>query len=137
MQRNYLTVKQFLENEFPELVGSIDGGNPPIPPHVEFQQQILSVIHMIAIAIIFIGDRFWDMIPFVNGPPQWYQTCKAYPMQTFMALFFVIPTFIQSQVTTGAFEILCDGDVLFSKIESGRFPNAPELVEMFQKALGK
>mmetsp|Transcript_3009 Transcript_3009/g.3447 ORF Transcript_3009/g.3447 Transcript_3009/m.3447 type:complete len:138 (+) Transcript_3009:143-556(+) len=137
MQRNYLTVKQFLENEFPELRGKIDGGNPPIPPHVVLQQQILSIIHMIAVAFIFLGDTLWNMIPFMNGPPRWYQACKAYPMQTFLALFFFIPTLIQSQVTTGAFEILCDGDVMFSKIESGRFPNGPELVEMFQGLLKK
>lgn len=123
--------------EFPELQGKISGGNPPIPPHVTMQQQFLSIIHMIAIAFIFIGDSLWNMIPFLNGPPQWYQTCKAYPMQTFMGLFFVLPTLIQNQLTTGAFEIMLDGDVLFSKIELGRFPNGPELVELFGQVLKK
>ena len=55
-------------------------------------------------------------------------------MQTFVVLFFVIPTLIQSKVTTGAFEIALDGELLFSKIKLGRFPNGPELVELFQKA---
>ena len=94
---------------------------------------------MIAVAFIFMGDAIFNVIPFTSAqqPPQWYQTCKAYPMQTFMGLFFVLPTLIQSQVTTGAFEIILDGRVLFSKIESGRFPNGPELVEMFSQVLKK
>lgn len=87
--------------------------------------------------MIFMGDGLWNMIPMVSGPPKWYQTCKQYPLQTFMGLFFVLPTLIQSQITSGAFEIALDGEVLFSKIALGRFPNGPELVHLFQKALEK
>jgi len=137
MQRNYLTIKQFLESEFPELRGNIDGGNPPPPEYVQYLQQILSVLHLGAVAMIFMGDSVWSMIPMMSGPPKWYQTCKQYPLQTFMGLFFVLPTLIPSQVTTGAFEIALDGDVLFSKIAVGRFPTGPELVHLFQKALEK
>eukprot|EP01083_Nonionella_stella_P082918 229060_1 len=139
MQRNYLTIKQFLENEFPELRGNIDGGNPPPPEYVQYLQQILSLLHLGAVAMIFMGDNSWNMIPMMSSgrPPKWYQTCKQYPLQTFMGLFFVLPTLIQSQVTTGAFEISLDGDVLFSKIALGRFPSGPELVNLFQKALEK
>lgn len=73
-------------------------------------------------------------MPFVKSPPTWYNTAKQYPMQTFIFLFFVLPTFVQSFITTGAFEIALDGAVVFSKIQTGRFPTGPELIEIFQKA---
>ncbi len=42
---------------------------------------------------------------------------------------------IQSQITTGAFEIILDGNVVFSKMALGRFPDGPELIETFGKVL--
>jgi len=129
-----MTVKQFLETEFPELRGKISGGNYPPPAYAIYLMQLISAVHMIAIAFIFLGDTAWNFVPFVQHPPQWYQTCKKFPMQTFIFIFFLVPTIVNSKLTTGAFEIMLDGEVLFSKISSGRFPNGPELVEIFAKA---
>ena len=42
---------------------------------------------------------------------------------------------LQSKITTGAFEIALDGEIIFSKIKSGRFPDGPELIDLFQRAL--
>mmetsp|Transcript_3040 Transcript_3040/g.4595 ORF Transcript_3040/g.4595 Transcript_3040/m.4595 type:complete len:139 (+) Transcript_3040:195-611(+) len=134
MQRNYLTIKQFLESEFPELRGHISGGNYPPPDYAIYLMQLISAVHMVAIAFIFMGDKLWDYVPMVNGPPEWYKACKQYPMQTFIFLFFVFPTVLQSKITTGAFEITLDGEILFSKIATGRFPDGPGLMQMFQKA---
>jgi selT/selW/selH-like putative selenoprotein len=38
---------------------------------------------------------------------------------------------IQSKVTTGAFEIAVDGQVVFSKLQMGRFPEADDLIKIF------
>lgn len=129
-----MTVKQFLETEFPELRGKISGGNHPPPEYATYLMKAISAMHMIAIAFIFLGDTAWNFVPFVSEPPQWYKTCRQYPIQTFIFLFFLVPTIVQSKLTTGAFEIMLDGEVLFSKISSGRFPNGPELIEIFTKA---
>lgn len=138
MQRNYLTIKQFLEQEFPELRGKIDGGNPPIPEYILLLQSIISTLQLMTVAFIFVGDTLWNFIPFSGGstnPPSWYKFCKQHGMYVFLGLFFFVPTFMQAQITTGAFEIMLNGQVLFSKLETGRFPNGPELSEMFQSAL--
>ena len=60
--------------------------------------------------------------------------CKDNAMQTFIFLFLVIPSIVQSMHTTGAFEITLDGVTLFSRIESGQFPSAPQLLELFKNA---
>lgn len=78
-----------------------------------------------------MGDNLWNMIGITN-PPTWYYTCKQYPMQTLVTIFLIIPSFGQKFVVTGAFEIMCNDQVLFSKVELGRFPNGPELIELFK-----
>lgn len=131
MQRNYLQVKQFLETEFPELRGNITGGNYPPPEWAMQLMNVISVIHMITIAFFFFGDNLWTMFGFTT-PPSWYRTCKQYPMQTLVTIFLIIPSFVQKYITTGAFEITCNGELLFSKIQTGGFPNGVELIEAFK-----
>jgi len=134
MQRNYLTIKQFLESEFPALQNNISGGNSPPPPFATLMMKALSYIHILAIASIFLGEKLWSYVPFVKTTPQWFLTAKQYPMQSFVILFFVLPTIVQSFVTTGAFEIMLDGRTVFSKIQTGKFPTGPELLDIFEKA---
>lgn len=138
MQRNFQQVKQFLEFQYPELRGNISGGHYPPPPLSLVMMQILQFVHITTILFLFVGDKIWSYIPgFQTGPPQWYLTCKMYPMQTLLFIFFLAPTLIQSSTTTGAFEIAVDGVTLFSRLETKRFPNGDELVALFDKILGK
>jgi selT/selW/selH-like putative selenoprotein len=138
MQRNFLQVKEFLEQHYPELRGNISGGHYPPPPTAVFMMQALQYVHVATIVFLFMGDKIWSYIPgFQNGPPNWYQTCKMYPMQTLLFIFFFLPTILQSSMTTGAFEIDIDGKTVFSRLESKRFPTGDELIELFDTALGK
>jgi len=91
---------------------------------------------MITIAIVFLGETFWSYVPFVRTAPSWYYSLKEYPIQTFMLIFFIIPSMVSSMATSGAFEITLDGNMLlWSRIATGKFPDGPELVSIFQKAL--
>lgn len=230
MQRNFMIIKNFLEQEFPEvcisffsfvwaesvqvdcglvsgftcftshnlmgfllsvfgfnvpyissptqqLQGHITGGNYPPPPYAVILMQLISIIHLMVLPLVFIGDALWSYLPYFSsrGPPTIYKKAKEYPMQFFTVLFFVIPTvrweslfcscwnafkscvhhfscvpacmhsyatpctsrilsivqLIQSKVTTGAFEIAVDGQVVFSKLQMGRFPEADDLIKIF------
>lgn len=131
-----MTVKQFLEQQFPELRGKITGDNYPPPPIVPLLNSLISFLHIITIAMVILGESFWTYIPSVRTPPSWYYKLKEYPMQTFMMIFFVIPSIVNSMSTSGAFEITLNGNVLlFSRLATGRFPDGTELVELFGKAL--
>lgn len=51
-----------------------------------------------------------------------------YGTQISIALFLLLPQLMNSFATSGAFEIVVDGDkVVWSKLQEGRFPNADEL----------
>lgn len=128
MQRNYLQLKQFLEMKFPELQGRITGGNYPPPPQAVIITNLVSGIQIFAMLSMLVGDAIWNYVPFANGPPMWYHDVKANPVPVMIGLFIFIPTMANSFVTTGAFEVSLDGNVIFSKIETGRLPTGTEIV---------
>mmetsp|Transcript_25861 Transcript_25861/g.31881 ORF Transcript_25861/g.31881 Transcript_25861/m.31881 type:complete len:146 (+) Transcript_25861:268-705(+) len=132
MTRNYLQVKQFLEQEFPELRDNITGGNYAPPKFAVYMMKVISVFHMITIAFCFLGDNLWTYIPGISAPPDWYINAKKYPLQSLITIFLIIPSFAQSFITTGAFEIACNDEVLFSKLALNRFPNGNDLIEAFK-----
>lgn len=50
-------------------------------------------------------------------------------------LYLVLPKILGSYVVSGAFEVMLDGtDLIFSKIESGRMPQAEDLIAPLTKA---
>jgi len=136
MQGNFLKVKKFLEEHFPELntEGSVTGSNYPPPPMALLLANILSYVQIFVVAVFFLGDSFWHYIPFVQSPPEFYHAMKRNPIPFLFGIFLIVPSIIQGHVSTGAFEIALDGEIVFSKLESGRFPEANDLFKAFVKA---
>lgn len=134
MQRNFLEVKKFLENEFPELRGRVTGENYPIPPAAAIAMNFVSALQVLCMAALLMGDSVWNYIPFVQSPPDWYYAAKENSMVVLIGMFLVVPTIVQKYVTTGAFELFLDGSMVFSKIELGRFPNGNDIIDIMTKA---
>jgi selT/selW/selH-like putative selenoprotein len=133
MKRNFLYLQKFLEDTFPELSGKITGGNYPPPPIIEILLKILSGVQLFAMALIVFGDRVWTSMLRFRQVPSWYYPIKAYGFQFGVALFFVIPNILNHYVVTGAFEILVDGELAYSKLETGRLPTAGDILAVFEK----
>ena len=90
---------------------------------------------MLVIIVVFTGDAIWNYIPgFRSGPPELYYKMKDNPALTFMIVFLVIPSYVQSFANTGAFEIFLDDKLVFSKLETGRMPNVGEIMAAMEKA---
>jgi len=73
-------------------------------------------------------------VPGFSRPPQFYYSMKENPALTFIVVFLVIPSYVQSFANTGAFEIHVDQKLIFSKLESGRMPNVKEIVDALEAA---
>jgi selT/selW/selH-like putative selenoprotein len=128
MKSNYLSVKGFLEGQFPELRGHITGGNYPVPPILELLQSIVSMMQLAGMAwMVFGGQALFRMMGF-SDPPAIYFTIQEYGTQCAIALFLLVPQLLARFATTGAFEVVLDGQrVIWSKLQEGRFPTADEL----------
>lgn len=130
MKNNYLKVRQFLEDQFPELKGQIKGEHYPVPPILSMAQNVVSFLQVVAMAWIgFGGETIFRFVGF-STPPAIFYTIREFGTQIAVALFFLIPQLIGHFQTNGAFEVVLDGQrVIWSKLEEGRFPTADELTQ--------
>lgn len=130
MSRNFHQLKEFLEQHFPELAnGAIKGGNYPAPAWATIASQAISFLQIFTMMAVFTGDAIWNYIPFVQGAPSWYYSMKQNSAVVFIGIFLIIPTVIQSHITTGAFEVMLDGEVIYSKLASGRMPSGNDILK--------
>ena len=138
MRRNFLQVEQFLQHQFPELRGRISGDNYPPPPIVELLQRLVSYLQLIGMAWMILGGETLMRFIGYNGTrrplPQFYWTIKTYSMQIAIALFLVIPQFLNKYSINGAFEVYLDGKEIFSKLKSGSMPTAEDLIDPLKAA---
>lgn len=133
-KRNYLQVKGWLEGAFPELRGHVTGGNYPPPPIVELLTNFLSVFQLLGIIIAVTGDSIFRMFGF-QRTPAWFEDVTKNGVPIMIFLYLVLPQILSSYVVSGAFEVMFDGnDLIFSKIATGRMPQANDLIAPLTKA---
>jgi len=149
MKRNYLELKNILENRFPVLKGHVYGGNYPPPPWSDLLSTLLGFAQMATMALMFMGENIMSMLGYTdpNNYPEIYKQMQENKMTTFIIVFFA-QSIVASMTTTGAFEIYYRdnsgqyteiskidvsrtptllGDTIFSKLQSGRMPRLPEI----------
>mmetsp|Transcript_9875 Transcript_9875/g.21936 ORF Transcript_9875/g.21936 Transcript_9875/m.21936 type:complete len:142 (+) Transcript_9875:204-629(+) len=135
MKANFLRVREILINEFPGQWSSIEGENYPAPEWTKLAGSVVSALQIFVMVLVMVGDSIWSYIPgFRRGPPEVYYKLKDNPALALIGVFLIIPSYIQSFANTGAFEIMLDGKVIFSKLESGRMPNVAEIIKAVESA---
>jgi len=109
MKANFLRLRELLRNEFPGEWSEISGDNYPAPEWTNLAATVISLLQMLVILVVLTGDAMWNYIPgFRSGPPEFYYKMKDNPALTFMIVFLVIPSYVQSFANTGAFEVFLD-----------------------------
>lgn len=129
MQRYFVEAQKFLETTYPELHGRISGGHYPPPAYATLIASAVSYLWTFGIVLIIGGSAIFKFL----GMPEpelsvWVSNNKG---STFLALF-VLNNIANSLVATGAFEVYLDGEVIYSKLTSGRFPGAADLLSALQ-----
>ena len=129
MQRNFLNVQKFLEQQFPELQGRITGANYPPPPMAELASNLMWTVQLVAIAwIVMGGEKLFRMLGFTNHLPSIFYTINENAMPIAIAVFLILPQWVGRFTLTGAFEVYLDDAQIFSKLGTGAFPNEYDLV---------
>jgi len=109
MKTNFLRLRELLRTEFPGEWSEINGDNYPAPDWTNMAATVISVVQIFVMLVVLMGDAVWNYIPgFRSGPPEFYYKMKDNPALTFMIVFLVIPSYVQSFANTGAFEIFLD-----------------------------
>jgi len=122
-------VKNALEAQYPTI--PVIGSNYP-PPGFNLQvAQVVQAGMLSGIGVTFWGDKVFGALGVT--PPEFYNSMKNNKMTTCMGLWFFGNTIAQNLLSTGAFEIYYDGELIFSKLSSGTLP----VLNMVVKDVGR
>ena len=116
-----------MHKNFPELEGKVTGDNYPPPPIAELLLKIMSVIQMVGLIMVFLGEKSFLLLG-MSHAPSWYASVQKNGMQIAIFVYLLLPNMLSKYLVTGAFEIILDGETIFSKLDTGRLPQFADLV---------
>jgi len=120
-----------VQERYPTL--TIEGDNFPPPSHKAMLAQGLSVVKLGLIVAILLGfDPFTAMGMQTPGVFQWALQNKIYAC---MMTFFLCNAIEGQLISTGAFEIMLNDVPVWSKLEVGRIPSPPELLQILESQI--
>ncbi|KAJ1286063.1 hypothetical protein BS78_03G325500 [Paspalum vaginatum] len=123
---NAMTMKRMLETSFPGIRVVLENYPPPFPKRA--LSKAVPLLQVGAMATLMAGDQIFPRFGMV--PPPWYYSLRANRFGT-MASIWLFGNFAQSFLqSSGAFEVYCDGQLVFSKLSEQRFPSELELREL-------
>jgi len=111
-------VKHALEAEFPGI--DVVGSNFPAPsPRYQIGQAVQAGMLGVIGGTIW-GDKLFDKAGVT--PPEFFNSMKNNKGTTCLGAWFIGNTIVQNLISTGAFEVYFDGQVVFSKLATGNLP---------------
>ncbi|KAJ4725567.1 SelT-like protein [Melia azedarach] len=127
-----ITMKKMLETQFPGIDVVLANYPPPLPKRL--LAKVVPAVQIGVIGIIMAGEQIFPMLGIVT-PPQWYYSLRANRFGS-MASTWLLGNFLQSFLqSSGAFEVYCNDELVFSKLKEGRFPGEIELKDLVARKL--
>nr|CAG4647405.1 EOG090X0DP2 [Megafenestra aurita]SVE92656.1 EOG090X0DP2 [Megafenestra aurita] len=120
-----------LQQKYPYL--AIEGDNYPPPFLRQKMAHLLGILKILLILLVVSGTNIFQHLG-VQTPSvwEWTQQNKFYAC---LMTFFLCNAIEGQLISTGAFEILLNDVPLWSKLETGRIPQPPELFQMIDNHL--
>lgn len=107
----------------------MEGDNFPPPTWKMQLAQFISYAKIVVIMLLVASINFWPFLGFVE-PPSWYRWMMEQKLYACLMIFFIANAIETQLVSTGAFEISIDNFPIWSKLESNRIPQPPELFQI-------
>ncbi|XP_010253762.1 PREDICTED: selT-like protein [Nelumbo nucifera] len=127
-----LTVKKMLETSFPGIDVVLSNYPPAFPKRL--LSKLVPVVQVGVIGIVMAGEQIFPRLGYMTPPP-WYFSMRANRFGT-IASTWLFGNFVQSFLqSSGAFEVYCNGELVFSKLKEQRFPGEGELRDLVSKKL--
>lgn len=127
-----VTMKNMLENQFPGINVVLANYPPPLPKRM--LSKLVPIVQFGVIGIIVGGEQIFPRLGYAV-PPQWYYSLRANRFGS-MASTWLLGNFLQSFLqSSGAFEVYCNGEQVFSKLKENRFPGEIELKDLVARRI--
>ncbi|KAK1931839.1 putative esophageal gland cell secretory protein 6 [Phytophthora citrophthora] len=122
-QQNFQQIKTYLEDTFPHLVDRIYGSNYEVDPYKTMLAHILGYGQVTAMILLLFGEYILPAVGVDVAIIRWARDNRI--VAFFIVLF--MGTAASSLTASGAFEIYFNDDLIFSKLETGRWPTLLEI----------
>ncbi|KOB75392.1 putative selenoprotein T [Operophtera brumata] len=120
-----------IQQKYPEV--SVIGSNYDPPGFNMYLSRLIGLGKMVLIMCILSG---LNIFAWLNKPqPTWWSWCLENKLYACMMMFFVANMIEGQLVSSGAFEISLNNIPLWSKLETGRIPQPPELFQIIDNTL--
>ncbi|CAH9068190.1 unnamed protein product [Cuscuta europaea] len=127
-----VTMKNMLETQFPGI--HVVLANYPAPLPKRLLSKLVPVVQFSVIGIIMVGDQIFPRLGFAVPPP-WYYNLRANRFGS-IASTWLLGNFLNSMLqSSGAFEVSCNGELVFSKLKEKRFPGEIELKDLIDRRI--
>lgn len=115
---------------------AVTGGNHPLTFGRQIVTGAITVAQFSFIAFVALGDRY--LFPALRRrPPPWYNSLTENRLMTILASFFMGNVLKNSMAQTGAFEVYYHGQLVWSKLQSGRPPHIGHIIKAIRRAAGR
>ncbi|DAZ92820.1 TPA: hypothetical protein N0F65_012981 [Lagenidium giganteum] len=131
-QQNFMEVKKFLENRYPHLVDRVYGANHQPDPMKKVLADFLGYLQLGGIAMLIVGERIFTMF---GADTTLLQKALDNKLMCF-SVILLLGSISQSILSTGAFEIYFNDELVFSKLAAGRWPSLEEIQVLFDARVG-
>lgn len=125
-QKYFYQVRNFVSQNVPELAGNIDGDVFPPSTFAVLLNQIVSYIWFGGLIYVFAGKFVWKLL----GIPENNPVAKMLDDNRNMVIggLFLLNTLSAQMLSSGAFEVYLNDELIFSKLVAGRVPSAEDIV---------
>ncbi|KAJ7949992.1 SelT-like protein [Quillaja saponaria] len=128
---NAVTMKNVLETSFPGINIVLANYPPPLPKRL--LGKVVPVAQVGLILTVMAGEHIFPRLGM--APPHWYYSLRSNRFGS-IASIWLLGNFLQSFLqSSGAFEIYCNGELVFSKLKERRFPGEIELTDLVGRRL--
>jgi selT/selW/selH-like putative selenoprotein len=129
MRKNFEDLKGFIQRNNPQL--EVRGELYPPPAYAAALSQLAGMMQLAGMAMAFGGDFLFG--PSVGLPmPSFYPWMKENRTGVMIGLF-LFNSFASNLMATGAFEVYVDGVLEHSRLTSGVFPTAGDIIHILQE----
>lgn len=115
-----------LREKYPNI--SILGDNYPPPDWKLYLAHILGGAKLVIIVAVIANINLWEWIG--QETPSWWTWFLSNKIYACMMIFFLSNAIEGQLISTGAFEISFNDVPVWSKLETGRIPQPPELFQI-------
>ena len=126
-----MQIKTYIERKYPELDITIYGSYYPSSYNNIIISNFITYIWYIGLLLLIFGEYLFKTLRI--DEPAFYKQMKQNPYATFIGLF-LLNSYGNSILSTGAFEVTFDNIEIFSKLKTGLVPSEEGIINAMKQA---